>query len=81
MIGPVKLPPDFLAYGNRVWVIVGGEQRTNANHVPRPMDPDWARALRDQCEKAGVWFNLLQMSGRKDIPHDLFVRQFPPSGC
>jgi len=32
------------------WVIVGGEPGANA----RPMHPDWARSLRDQCAEAGV---------------------------
>lgn len=32
------------------WVIVGGESGPNA----RPMYPDWARSLRDQCVAAGV---------------------------
>lgn len=32
------------------WVIVGGESGPGA----RPMNPAWARALRDQCERAGV---------------------------
>lgn len=32
------------------WVIVGGESGTGA----RPMHPDWARSLRDQCADAGV---------------------------
>jgi protein gp37 len=32
------------------WVIVGGESGHNA----RPMHPDWARSLRDQCAAAGV---------------------------
>jgi protein gp37 len=32
------------------WVIVGGESGPNA----RPMHPDWARSLRDQCAVAGV---------------------------
>jgi protein gp37 len=34
------------------WVIVGGESGREA----RPMHPDWARDLRDQCEVAGVPF-------------------------
>jgi protein gp37 len=34
------------------WVIVGGESGTGA----RPMHPDWARSLRDQCKAAGVPF-------------------------
>jgi protein gp37 len=32
------------------WVIVGGESGPGA----RPMHPDWARSLRDQCQGAGV---------------------------
>ncbi len=32
------------------WVICGGESGPNA----RPMHPDWARSLRDQCQNAGV---------------------------
>jgi protein gp37 len=32
------------------WVIVGGESGPKA----RPMHPDWARSLRDQCAAAGV---------------------------
>lgn len=38
------------------WVIVGGESGPGA----RPMHPDWARDLRDQCEKAGVPFLFKQ---------------------
>ena len=32
------------------WVICGGE----SGHGARPMDPDWARAVRDQCEEWGI---------------------------
>lgn len=38
------------------WVIVGGESGPNA----RPMHPDWARSLRDQCVAAGVPFFFKQ---------------------
>ncbi|WP_371398871.1 phage Gp37/Gp68 family protein [Marinovum algicola] len=38
------------------WVIVGGESGRNA----RPMHPDWARSLRDQCQAAGVAFFFKQ---------------------
>lgn len=38
------------------WVIVGGE----SGHGARPMHPDWARSLRDQCEAAGVPFMFKQ---------------------
>lgn len=38
------------------WVVVGGESGTGA----RPMHPDWARSLRDQCQTAGVPFLFKQ---------------------
>ncbi len=38
------------------WVICGGESGTDA----RPMHPDWARSLRDQCQAAGVPFFFKQ---------------------
>jgi protein gp37 len=38
------------------WVIVGGE----SGHGARPMHPDWARSLRDQCSAAGVAFHFKQ---------------------
>lgn len=38
------------------WVIVGGESGPGA----RPMHPDWARSLRDQCHAAGVAFHYKQ---------------------
>ncbi|HEY8342859.1 MAG TPA: DUF5131 family protein, partial [Calditerricola sp.] len=38
------------------WVIVGGESGSGA----RPMHPDWARSLRDQCREAGVPFFFKQ---------------------
>lgn len=38
------------------WVIVGGESGPGA----RPMSPDWARCLRDQCRAAGVPFLFKQ---------------------
>lgn len=38
------------------WVICGGESGPGA----RPMSPDWARQLRDQCEAAGVPFLFKQ---------------------
>jgi protein gp37 len=38
------------------WVVVGGESGPGA----RPMHPDWARFLRDQCAAAGVAFHFKQ---------------------
>lgn len=44
-------PPDWID-----WVVVGGESGPGA----RPMHPDWARSLRDQCEAAGIPFLFKQ---------------------
>lgn len=38
------------------WVVCGGESGPKA----RPMHPDWARSLRDQCAAAGVEFFFKQ---------------------
>lgn len=38
------------------WVIIGGESGPDA----RPMHPDWARSLRDQCQQADVPFFFKQ---------------------
>lgn len=38
------------------WLIVGGESGPGA----RPMHPDWARSVRDQCRAAGVPFFFKQ---------------------
>lgn len=45
-------PPDPIVH----WVIAGGESGPGA----RPMHPDWARGLRDQCVEAGVPFFFKQ---------------------
>jgi protein gp37 len=42
------------------WVIVGGESGAKA----RPMHPDWARSLRNQCQAQGVAFFFKQWGGR-----------------
>ena len=41
------------------WVIVGGESGPGA----RPMDPDWACDIRDQCDRANVPFFFKQWGG------------------
>ncbi|GAA3308618.1 phage Gp37/Gp68 family protein [Nonomuraea dietziae] len=38
------------------WVIAGGESGPGA----RPMHPEWARSLRDQCQSAGIAFLFKQ---------------------
>lgn len=71
LLGPVDLEPHLqyppfhenykLTFGVNEfqgldWVIVGGE----SGHGARPMHPDWARSLRDQCKDAGVPFFFKQ---------------------
>jgi len=41
------------------WVIAGGE----SGHKARPMEADWVRSLRDQCDEAAVSFFFKQWGG------------------
>jgi protein gp37 len=50
------LGPIFFRPAKPNWVIVGGESGPDA----RPMHPDWARSIRDQCAAAGVAFFFKQ---------------------
>lgn len=70
LLGPVDLTPYLheihLPIGQALhWVIVGGESGPGA----RPMHPDWARSLRDQCAAAGVPF-LFKQWGEHDLSYD-----------
>jgi len=65
MLGPVDLRPwlgrGLLTPGVRSrrwlnWVVLGGESGPGA----RPMHPQWARDVRDQCKRAGVPFMFKQ---------------------
>jgi Protein of unknown function (DUF5131) len=53
------------------WVICGGESGPDA----RPMHPDWARSIRDQCEAAGVAFFFKQWGAYAWAPDDLNFEQ------
>jgi protein gp37 len=63
------------------WVICGGESGPNA----RPMHPDWARSLRDQCVAARVPFHFKQWGEWAPVPngeesatpHNGYVRPYP----
>lgn len=55
--GKHGVPGVWSGPGKRLdWVICGGESGPGA----RPMHPDWARSLRDQCQAAGVPFFFKQ---------------------
>lgn len=47
---------DHRCYQGLDWVVVGGESGKEA----RPMHPDWARRLRNQCAEAGTAFLFKQ---------------------
>jgi protein gp37 len=75
LLGPLNLDLSGIH-----WVIVGGESGPGA----RPMNAEWARDIRDQCQTAGAAFFMKQMGGSRDkraalalIPADLQIRQFP----
>lgn len=53
LLGPVDLRHWLQAIH---WVIVGGESGKGA----RPMHPDWARGLRDQCQEEGTKYFFKQ---------------------
>ena len=64
LLGPIDMTPAFndgsMCLEDPVntldWVIIGGESGPKA----RPMHPDWARAIRDQCQEANVPFFFKQ---------------------
>jgi protein gp37 len=59
MLGPVDLDNVWVNYHGENWidaVLLGGESGKNA----RPMHPDWARSVRNQCAGAGVPFFFKQ---------------------
>lgn len=70
----------LLAIKSRLdWVIVGGESGPHA----RPMHPDWARSLRDQCDAAGVPFFFKQWGEWSHVAMEAhrFERQLVPDRC
>jgi protein gp37 len=59
-IEPLIAPVEQLNLEGIDWVIVGGESGPGA----RPMNPEWAMDIRDQCVEAGVPFFFKQWGGR-----------------
>ena len=54
---PLLGPVDLSGFGTfPEWVVVGGE----SGHHARPLDPQWVRALRDQCQEEDVPFFFKQ---------------------
>ncbi|MGH8670958.1 MAG: DUF5131 family protein [Burkholderiales bacterium] len=76
LLGPIDLKPWLGAerHAGIHWVITGGETGTAA----RPMDPAWARLIRDQCRGAGVAF-FFKHHGNCQRLDDGSVRRVPKS--
>jgi protein gp37 len=58
---PLLAPLGRLDLSGIDWVIVGGESGPRA----RPMDPAWAREIRDQCIASNVPFFFKQWGGKR----------------
>ncbi|WP_454056074.1 phage Gp37/Gp68 family protein [Cupriavidus sp. Marseille-Q8015] len=54
--GGARICQPWMIQSGIDWVIVGGE----SGHGARPVHPNWARSLRDQCAAAGVPFLFKQ---------------------
>jgi len=79
LLGPVDLVQSVVK--RRIgdpqpdWVICGAETGPGA----RPMNPDWARSIRDQCKAAGTpyFFKRMGSAWKGETPDDLMVREMP----
>jgi protein gp37 len=56
---PLLGPLDSLDLTNIDWAIAGGESGPSA----RPMNAEWVRSIRDQCNSANVAFHFKQWGG------------------
>lgn len=61
-LGPVSFKKP-LKHGFIDWIIAGGESGSNF----RPVQTDWFRQVRDDCQEAGVPFFFKQWGGTKKI--------------
>lgn len=57
------------------WIVCGGESGRKA----RPMHPDWARSLRDQCAAAGVPFHFKQWGEWAPLESEADWERFGPA--
>lgn len=76
MLGPISLDAasdEWWQSDGIDWVICGGEIGSRR----RPMNLDWARSLRDQCQRNGIPFFMNQADKVIPIPDDLNIREYP----
>ncbi|HEC12291.1 MAG TPA: phage Gp37/Gp68 family protein [Acidiferrobacteraceae bacterium] len=59
------------------WVVVGGESGPKA----RPMHPDWARSVRDQCVSVEVPFHFKQWGewAPRDVAMQIYGKDYDPN--
>lgn len=55
------------------WIIQGGE----SGHNRRPFDIEWAYLMQSDCLLRGIPYFFKQIDKVKQIPDDLFIREFP----
>ncbi|QKG59161.1 DUF5131 family protein (plasmid) [Hymenobacter sp. BRD128] len=69
LLAPLDLTP-WLGPAGVEWVIVGGESGAGrcAQRPIQPLHPAWARALRAQCQAAGVAFHFKQHGEYQEVP-------------
>lgn len=73
-------PCDCGLVGRPDWVVLGGETGPGA----RPMHPDWARKVRDDCEAAGVPFFFKgwgEQVPASQCSMEVYVREFAGARC
>lgn len=70
LLSAIDLKPFFGERGRGIdWVIAGGESGPHS----RPMNPDWVRGLRNQCEENGIAFHFKQWGHW--VPEELLTEQ------
>jgi protein gp37 len=72
-IGPLRILGEDQFSKMPDWLICGGESGAGYRDMP----PSWANDIGWICKANGIPFFLKQMAGKKPIPPDLLVRQFP----
>jgi protein gp37 len=69
-IGPLRL---HIGSSQPDWIICGGESGPGYRDMPW----EWAADISGDCALRGVAFFMKQMAGKKPIPPEMMVREFP----
>lgn len=82
LLGLISLKQSYMLYrescspgtydgnSNIDWVIVGGE----SGHRARPMQPEWARHIRDECRQVFIPFHFKQWGNHEPDENDVMHR-------